>query len=83
MHGKIPAEAARRAKRYGKPVIALAGTIGAAARVTYDADIDAYASILPAPNTPSSTASSTSLTPPNAPCASSWSVPHSPPPDGD
>ena len=47
--GKIPAEVARRAKRYGKPVIALAGTIGANARVNYDAGIDAYAGILPAP----------------------------------
>ena len=47
--GKIPAEVARRAKRYGKPVIALAGTIGAAARVNYDVGIDAYAGILPGP----------------------------------
>ncbi|MGH3933003.1 MAG: glycerate kinase family protein, partial [Pseudonocardiaceae bacterium] len=47
--GKIPAEVARRAKRYGKPVIALAGTIGATARVNYDVGIDAYAGILPGP----------------------------------
>jgi glycerate 2-kinase len=47
--GKIPAEVARRAKRYGKPVIALAGTIGADARVNYDAGIDAYTGILPGP----------------------------------
>jgi glycerate kinase len=47
--GKIPAEVARRAKRYGKPVVALAGTIGADARVNYDAGIDAYAGILPGP----------------------------------
>lgn len=47
--GKIPAEVARRAKRYGKSVIALAGTIGANARINYDAGIDAYAGILPAP----------------------------------
>lgn len=47
--GKIPAEVARRAKRHGKAVIALAGTIGATARVNYDVGIDAYAGILPAP----------------------------------
>ncbi|ONI86442.1 glycerate kinase [Actinosynnema sp. ALI-1.44] len=48
-HGKIPAEVAVRAKRHGKPVIALAGTIGDGARHTYDIGIDAYAGILPAP----------------------------------
>ncbi|MBK1788396.1 glycerate kinase family protein [Prauserella cavernicola] len=47
--GKVPAEVARRAKRYGKPVIALAGTIGRGARATHDAGIDAYAGILAAP----------------------------------
>ena len=48
-HGKVPAEVAVRAKRHGKPVIALAGTIGRGARSTYDAGIDAYAGILAAP----------------------------------
>ncbi|WP_330277219.1 glycerate kinase [Lentzea sp. NBC_00516] len=48
-HGKVPAEVARRAKRHGKPVIALAGTIGENARATHDVGIDAYASIIAAP----------------------------------
>lgn len=48
-HGKIPAEVARRAKRHGKPVIALAGTIGRGARQVHDVGIDAYTSILSAP----------------------------------
>ncbi|MBP2475469.1 glycerate kinase [Crossiella equi] len=47
--GKVPAEVARRAKRYGKPVIALAGTIGRGARQNYDVGIDAFAGILAAP----------------------------------
>ncbi|MGW6937025.1 glycerate kinase family protein [Lentzea sp. NPDC054927] len=48
-HGKVPAEVARRAKRHGKPVIALAGTIGAGARANHDIGIDAYTSIIAAP----------------------------------
>ncbi|MFI6094306.1 glycerate kinase [Lentzea sp. NPDC051213] len=48
-HGKVPAEVARRAKRHGKPVIALAGTIGADARANLDVGIDAYTSIIAAP----------------------------------
>jgi glycerate kinase len=48
-HGKVPAEVAMRAKRHGKPVIALAGTIGRGARRTYDMGIDAFAGILAAP----------------------------------
>ena len=48
-HGKVPAEVAMRAKRHGKPVIALAGTIGRGARRTYDSGIDAFAGILAAP----------------------------------
>nr|WP_063779391.1 glycerate kinase [Kibdelosporangium sp. MJ126-NF4]CEL22469.1 Glycerate kinase [Kibdelosporangium sp. MJ126-NF4]CTQ89325.1 Glycerate kinase (EC 2.7.1.31) [Kibdelosporangium sp. MJ126-NF4] len=48
-NGKIPAEVAIRAKRHGKPVIALAGTIGDGARKTYDIGIDAFAGILAAP----------------------------------
>jgi Glycerate kinase family/Arylmalonate decarboxylase len=47
--GKVPAEVARRAKRHGKPVIALAGTIGKGARRSHAAGIDAYAGILAAP----------------------------------
>ncbi|TDD54132.1 glycerate kinase [Nonomuraea terrae] len=47
--GKIPAEVARRAKRYDKPVLALAGTIGVNAHLAYDCGIDAFTSILPAP----------------------------------
>lgn len=40
---------ARRAKKHGKPVIALVGTIGADARVNHDVGIDAYTSIIAAP----------------------------------
>ncbi len=47
--GKIPAEVATRAKRHGKPVIALAGTIGDGAHHAYATGIDAYAGILSAP----------------------------------
>ncbi|MFD9948386.1 glycerate kinase [Nonomuraea sp. NPDC059023] len=47
--GKIPAEVARRAKRYGKPVLALAGTIGAGASQVHEAGIDAFESIVPGP----------------------------------
>ncbi|MBF8187581.1 glycerate kinase [Nonomuraea sp. K274] len=47
--GKIPAEVARRAKRYDKPVLALAGTIGTDAHLAYGCGIDAFTSILPAP----------------------------------
>ncbi|MCP3799562.1 glycerate kinase [Allokutzneria sp. A3M-2-11 16] len=49
VRGKVPAEVARRAKRHGKPVIALAGTIGAGARTNYDIGIDAFTGILDAP----------------------------------
>lgn len=48
-NGKVPAEVARRAKRCGKPVIALAGTIGRGAWRTHGAGIDAYAGIIAAP----------------------------------
>ncbi|MEV6237388.1 glycerate kinase [Lentzea sp. NPDC051838] len=48
-YGKVPAEVARRAKKHGKPVIALAGTIGTDARVNHDIGIDAYTSIIAAP----------------------------------
>jgi len=50
-HGKIPAEVARRAKRRGLPVVALAGTIGKGVRVNLDHGIDAFASILTRPCT--------------------------------
>lgn len=49
--GKIPAEVAQRAKRYGVPVIVLAGTVGKEAHVNYDNCIDAYTSILQQPCT--------------------------------
>lgn len=47
--GKAPAEVARRAKRHGKPVIALAGTIGPGAESSYDTGIDAFTGILGGP----------------------------------
>ncbi|MFT2018557.1 glycerate kinase [Streptomyces sp. 796.1] len=47
--GKVPAEVARRAKAHGRPVLALAGTIGAGAREVRGAGVDAYRGILPAP----------------------------------
>ncbi|OAH12382.1 glycerate kinase family protein [Streptomyces jeddahensis] len=49
--GKIPAEVARRAKRFGRPVLALAGTIGEGAHQVRSSGVDAYSSILPAPVT--------------------------------
>ncbi|MEU3603195.1 glycerate kinase [Streptomyces sp. NPDC006798] len=49
--GKVPAEVARRAKRYGRPVLALAGTIGEGAHQVRSAGVDAYSAILPAPVT--------------------------------
>lgn len=49
--GKIPAEVARRAARYGVPVLALAGTVGAGAEMNYAHGIAAYTSILKAPCT--------------------------------
>jgi glycerate kinase len=47
--GKIPAEVASRAKRYGLPVIALAGTVGKGAKINYDHGIDSFLSILDKP----------------------------------
>ncbi|MEV0324087.1 glycerate kinase [Streptomyces sp. NPDC050658] len=47
--GKIPAEVARRAKRSGRPVLVLAGTIGHGAHHVRAAGVDAYSAILPAP----------------------------------
>jgi glycerate 2-kinase len=49
--GKIPAEVARRAKRYGLPVIALAGTIGKGVTANFNVGIDAFASIVKRPCT--------------------------------
>lgn len=49
--GKMPAELARRAKHFGLPVIALAGTIDESARVNYACGIDSFSSILDAPCT--------------------------------
>lgn len=47
--GKVPAEVARRAKRRGKPVIALAGSIGQGADQVHDVGIDAVMGIIPVP----------------------------------
>jgi len=49
--GKIPVEVAQRAKKYEKPVIALAGKIGEDAEVNFDHGIDSFESILDAPHT--------------------------------
>ncbi|MEE4378116.1 MAG: glycerate kinase [Candidatus Competibacteraceae bacterium] len=49
--GKIPAEVARRAKQYGLPVIALAGTIGNNAEINFEHGIDTFSSILQKPCT--------------------------------
>ncbi|NNG01541.1 MAG: glycerate kinase [Desulfobacteraceae bacterium] len=47
--GKIPAEIARRAKKYQLPVVVLAGTIGKDAQVNYEIGIDAMSGILEKP----------------------------------
>ncbi|MEV2249121.1 glycerate kinase [Streptomyces sp. NPDC050147] len=47
--GKVPAEVARRAKRFGRPVLVLAGTIGQGAHHVRAEGVDAYSAILPAP----------------------------------
>ncbi|MCG8423904.1 MAG: glycerate kinase [Proteobacteria bacterium] len=47
--GKVPAEVARRAKRYGLPVVALAGTVGEGASTNLEHGIDAYFSIVDCP----------------------------------
>ncbi|KAM0326578.1 hypothetical protein ACHAQA_006447 [Verticillium albo-atrum] len=49
--GKIPAEIGMRAKKFGLPVVAIAGTIGPGARVNYEVGIDAYTCILQKPTT--------------------------------
>ncbi|MGI5198755.1 glycerate kinase [Streptomyces sp. CA-288835] len=45
--GKVPAEVARRAKQYGRPVLALAGTLGEGAHNV--PGVDAYHGIMPYP----------------------------------
>ncbi len=45
--GKVPAEVARRAKLYGRPVLALAGTLGEGAHEV--PGVDAFHGIMPAP----------------------------------
>lgn len=47
--GKAPAGVARLAKKYGKPVIAFAGSIDESARVCHSQGIDAFFSILKSP----------------------------------
>ena len=47
--GKIPAEVGRRAKLAGKPVIALAGSIGLGSDAVHAAGIDAVMGIIPVP----------------------------------
>ncbi|MFN6516339.1 MAG: glycerate kinase [Nostoc sp. CreGUA01] len=47
--GKIPAEVAKRAKRYNLPVIALVGTIGKGAEINFQHGIDYFNSILTHP----------------------------------
>jgi glycerate kinase len=49
--GKMTTEVARRAKRKGAQVVALAGQIGQGADATYGAGIKAYTSILKGPST--------------------------------
>ncbi|CAN7655987.1 glycerate kinase [Ensifer adhaerens] len=49
--GKVPAEVGHRAKEAGRPVIALAGTIGKGVTLNFEHGIDAFASILKAPCT--------------------------------
>lgn len=47
--GKVPAEVAGRAKRFGLPVVALAGSIGPDAHLNYESGIDAFECILKEP----------------------------------
>lgn len=47
--GKVPAEVASRAKRSGRPVVALAGSIGQGAADVHDIGIDAVMGIIPIP----------------------------------
>lgn len=49
--GKIPAEIAARARKFGVPVVAIVGTVGKGAAINHDYGIDAYLSILQEPCT--------------------------------
>lgn len=49
--GKAPSGVARRAKKYGVPVLALAGGVGSGAEACNQAGIDAYFSVVPGPCT--------------------------------
>ena len=49
--GKVPSEVARRAKEFGLPVVALAGTLGKGAKDNLDHGIDAFESIVSGPGT--------------------------------
>jgi glycerate kinase len=48
-HGKVPVGVAARAKKYGKPVFAIAGFIGEGAEAVYDHGIDAVMSSMVGP----------------------------------
>lgn len=48
-YGKAPLAVARLAKRYGKPVIAVAGILGAGAEKLYELGLDAAIAIAPGP----------------------------------
>lgn len=50
-HGKVPVGVAARAKKYGKPVFAIAGFIGEGAEAVYDHGIDAVMSSMVGPLT--------------------------------
>ena len=49
--GKIPAEIAARAQKFGVPVVAIVGTVGKGAAINHEYGIDAYLSILQEPCT--------------------------------
>jgi glycerate 2-kinase len=49
IHGKTPIGVARIAKRHGKPVIGIAGSLGANVGVVHDHGIDAVFSVLSRP----------------------------------
>ncbi len=49
VYGKAPLAVARLAKRYDKPVIVVAGMLGAGVEKLYDMGIDAAVSIAPGP----------------------------------
>lgn len=49
IYGKVPIGVAKRAKKYGKPVYAIAGFLGEGAQAVYDHGIDAVISAIVAP----------------------------------